>query len=75
VSALALRGGCLDFSPLDDTAGQWSARRELSAIDRFYAAGGKVDFLDLDGPIRRLLHSNFTKRPTQELPRPLFEYK
>ena len=49
-------GGCLDFSPLDDSAGEWSARRELSAIDKFYAAGGKVDFLDLDGPIRRLLH-------------------
>ncbi|MFZ5831777.1 MAG: creatininase family protein [Planctomycetota bacterium] len=49
-------GGCLDFSPLDDTAGEWSARRELSALDKFYAAGGKVDFLDLDGPVRRLLH-------------------
>jgi len=49
-------GGCLDFSPLDDTAGEWSARRELQALNRFYAAGGKVDFLDLDGPIRRLLH-------------------
>jgi hypothetical protein len=49
-------GGCLDFSPLDDTAGEWSARHELASIDRFYAAGGKVDFLDLDGPIRRLMH-------------------
>jgi hypothetical protein len=50
------RGGCLDFSPLDDTAGEWSARCKLTAIDTFYATGGKVDFLDLDGPIRRLLH-------------------
>jgi hypothetical protein len=49
-------GGCLDFSPLDDTAGEWSARRELTAIDRFYAAGGHVDYLDIDGPIRRLMH-------------------
>lgn len=49
-------GGCLDFSPLDDTAGEWSARRELAAMENFYAVGGKVDYLDIDGPIRRLLH-------------------
>ncbi|MBL7043258.1 MAG: alpha/beta hydrolase [Pirellulaceae bacterium] len=51
-------GGCLDFSPLDDTSGEWSARRELAAIENFYSAGGKVDFLDIDGPIRRLMHPN-----------------
>jgi len=51
-------GGCLDFSPLDDTSGEWSARRELTAIENFYSAGGKVDFLDIDGPIRRLMHPN-----------------
>lgn len=49
-------GGCLDFAPMDDTAGEWSARHELAAIENFYAAGGKVDFLDIDGPIRRLMH-------------------
>ena len=49
-------GGCLDFSPMDETAGEWSARHELVAIANFYAAGGRVDYLDLDGPIRRLLH-------------------
>jgi len=49
-------GGCLDFAPMDDTAGEWSARHELAKIGKFYAAGGKVDFLDLDGPIRRLMH-------------------
>lgn len=49
-------GGCLDFAPMDDTAGEWSARHELAKIGKFYAAGGKVDFLDLDGPIRRLTH-------------------
>ena len=49
-------GGCLDFSPLDDTAGEWSARHELAALANWYAAGGKVDFLDIDGPIRRLMH-------------------
>ncbi len=51
-------GGCLDFAPMDDTAGEWSARHELAAIDNFYAAGGKIDFLDIDGPIRRLMHPN-----------------
>jgi creatinine amidohydrolase len=49
-------GGCLDFAPMDDTAGEWSARHELAKINKFYAAGGKVDFLDLDGPIRRLMY-------------------
>jgi hypothetical protein len=49
-------GGCLDFAPMDDTAGEWSARHELAKIEEFYAAGGQVDFLDLDGLIRRLMH-------------------
>jgi creatinine amidohydrolase len=54
-------GGCLDFGPMDDTAGEWSARHELAKIAKFYAAGGQVDFLDLDGPIRRLMYPE--KRP------------
>ncbi|MCP4783685.1 MAG: hypothetical protein GY903_10240 [Fuerstiella sp.] len=49
-------GGCLDFSPMDDTSGQWSAQHELAALENFYAVGGRVDFLDIDGPIRRLMH-------------------
>lgn len=49
-------GGCLDFSTMDDSAGEWSARHELAALANFYAAGGQVDYLDLDGPIRRLMH-------------------
>jgi hypothetical protein len=49
-------GGCLEFSPLDDSAGEWSARHELAALENFYAVGGRVDFLDIDGPIRRLMH-------------------
>lgn len=48
-------GCCLDFGPMDETNGDWSARSELGAIDHWYAAGGKVDYLDLDGPVRRLL--------------------
>ncbi|TAN35793.1 MAG: hypothetical protein EPN23_10350 [Verrucomicrobia bacterium] len=57
-------GGCLgDRAILDNNIGEWSAKTELARIERFYAAGGRVDFLDLDGPIRRLLHSN---RPGHE---------
>ncbi len=55
-------GGCLEFSPMDDTAGEWSARHELKALDNFYSAGGKVDFLDIDGPIRRLMHPKNSRR-------------
>jgi hypothetical protein len=49
-------GGCLDFGPMDETNGEWSAKLELAKIAKWYAAGGKVDFLDLDGPVRRLMH-------------------
>ncbi|NLI00554.1 MAG: hypothetical protein GX446_13800 [Chthonomonadales bacterium] len=49
-------GCCLDFGPMDDTNGEWSARSELAALDRWYAVGGRVDYLDLDGPVRRLMH-------------------
>ena len=49
-------GGCLEFSPLNESAGEWSAHRELASLENFYAVGGKVDFLDIDGPIRRLMH-------------------
>ena len=48
-------GCCLDFGPMDDTNGEWSARVEIAKIDKWYAAGGKVDYLDLDGPVRRLM--------------------
>lgn len=58
-------GGCLGDGNaiLDNNIGEWSAKTELVTIDRFYAAGGRVDFLDLDGPIRRLLYSD---RPGHE---------
>lgn len=48
-------GCCLDFGPMDNTNGDWSSKHELEKIDRWYAAGGKVDYVDLDGPVRRLL--------------------
>jgi hypothetical protein len=49
-------GCCLEFAPMDETNGEASARIELAKIDKLYAAGGRVDFLDLDGPVRRLMH-------------------
>jgi len=49
-------GCCLDFGPMDDTNGEWSARHELAKIRKWYDAGGRVDYLDLDGPVRRLMH-------------------
>jgi acetyl esterase/lipase len=49
-------GGTLDFAPMDETNGEVSARIELAKLAKLYAAGGRVDFLNLDGPIRRLMH-------------------
>ena len=31
-------GCCLDFGPMDDTAGKWSAQHELAKIEKFYSA-------------------------------------
>jgi|GEM_PF-784808 len=49
-------GGTLDFAPMDETNGESSARIELAKVAKFCAAGGRVDFLNLDGPVRRLMH-------------------
>ena len=49
-------GGTLGFAPLDDTNGETSATMELRGFKRFTDAGGRIDYLDLDGPVRRLLH-------------------
>ena len=49
-------GGTLGYAPLDETNGEKSAEIELRNIDKWYRAGGKVDYLDLDGPVRRLLY-------------------
>jgi hypothetical protein len=55
-------GGTLSFAPLDDTNGEESARIELAKIDKWYRAGGKVDYLNLDGPVRRLLYPASRRR-------------
>ena len=49
-------GGTLGFAPLDETNGEQSARIELAKIAKWYGAGGTVDYLNLDGPVRRLLY-------------------
>ena len=47
-------GGTLNPDWQDET-GERSAKVELAGFNKWYAAGGKVDYLDLDGPVRRLL--------------------
>jgi hypothetical protein len=49
-------GGTLDFGPMDDTNGEWSAEHELRSFRRYAEAGGRLDYLDIDGPVRRLLY-------------------
>lgn len=46
-------GGTLNHD-WGDRAGEKSAEVEMEKIKRWYQAGGKVDYLDIDGPIRRL---------------------
>ena len=65
-------GGLLHFAGLDENVGVDSAAIELAKIRKFYDAGGQIDYLDMDGPLRRilwptspapyngLLHSEFT---------------
>jgi len=55
-------GGTLDFAPMNSTNGERSAAIELAKIDKFYAVGGKVDFLNIDGPVRRLMHPKNKRR-------------
>jgi len=47
-------GGTLNHD-WQDQAGEKSAEVELRQLEPWYRAGGKVDYLDLDGPERRLL--------------------
>ena len=50
-------GGTLGFARMDEKNGEDSARRELARFRRFIKAGGRIDYLDLDGPVRRLLYA------------------
>ena len=47
-----------------DQAGELSARSEIPALKRWVDAGGTVDYLDMDGPVRRLMgHSGWGRDP------------
>ncbi len=48
-------GGTYGFYPVDEDNGRVSAERVIKIIDKIVANGGKVDFVDLDGPVSRLL--------------------
>ncbi|MFC1736443.1 hypothetical protein ACFL1X_10005 [Candidatus Hydrogenedentota bacterium] len=48
-------GGTYGFYPVNKDNGRVSAERVIGVIDKFAANGGRVDFIDLDGPISRLL--------------------
>ncbi len=49
-------GGTLEFAPLDSNNGERSAEIEFAKIKRLTEAGGNLAYLDVDGPIRRLLY-------------------
>ena len=48
-------GGTLGGAGLDDNNGVHSAKIELANLKKFYDAGGRIDMLDLDHPICRLI--------------------
>ena len=47
-----------------DQAGEKSAQVELAKLARWYEAGGKIDYLDMDDPVWRLMgHPGWGKDP------------
>ncbi len=50
-------GGTLGHVPVDENNGRESAQKELRAVDKVAAVGGKVDYLNMDGPVSRLLYT------------------
>ena len=60
-------GGTMGQLPVDENNGRKSAEIALRAVRKVHEAGGTVHFLDMDGPVRRLLatgshRSDFGKR-------------
>ncbi|MBI4243651.1 MAG: hypothetical protein HY606_06135 [Planctomycetes bacterium] len=49
-------GGTLEFMPLDETNGEESAALTIEILRKILKAGGTIDYLDMDGPIRRIMH-------------------
>jgi len=40
----------------DDSVGEETARVEIAKIENLLAAGGEPDYVNMDGPVRRMLH-------------------
>ena len=56
-------GGTLNHDWQDET-GERSAETELAKLKRWYQAGGTAQYMDIDGPVRRLLgHAAWGKDP------------
>jgi len=49
-------GGTLGFAPIDETNGEVSAGIEIPKLRRWTDVGGELDFLDIDGAVRRIMH-------------------
>jgi len=59
-------GGTLNHD-WQDQAGEKSAEVELAKLAEWYEAGGKVDYLDIDGPVWRLMgHPGWGKDPSKK---------
>jgi hypothetical protein len=59
-------GGTLNHD-WQDQAGEKSAQVELAKLKKWYEAGGKVDYLDIDGPVRRLMgYAGWGKDPSKK---------
>lgn len=59
-------GGTLNHD-WQDQAGEKSAGVELAKLRKWYGAGGKVDYIDIDGPVRRLMgYAGWGKDPSRK---------
>jgi len=59
-------GGTLNHD-WQDQAGEKSAEVELAKLAKWHEAGGKVDYLDIDGPVWRLMgHPGWGKDPSKK---------
>jgi hypothetical protein len=50
-------GGTLGHFPVDENNGRRSGEVEVKLADKIVAAGGRLDYFDMDGPVSRLLRT------------------
>jgi hypothetical protein len=48
-----------NWLPFDSSLGEQTASYDIQRINRVAAMGGKIDYINLDGPFRDMLHPNF----------------